>query len=120
VSKFPIRLFENRVAVRKDDQSETTPGGIIIPGKAQDKPIYGTVVAVGPGMMKGDGTRVPMNVEVGDRVVFGEHRASVPFKHEGVNYSIFFTNDFIGVVEEEEGEEPSVSADARREVEVQS
>ena len=60
----------DRIVVRREAAEGKTAGGILLPDTAQNKPQRGTVLAVGPGKMKPDGTRVPMQLKVGDKVLF--------------------------------------------------
>lgn len=60
----------DRIIVRREAASEATKGGILLPDNARNKPQRGTVVAVGPGRMKKDGTRAPMQLKEGDKVLF--------------------------------------------------
>jgi len=68
-----VRPTSDRIVVQRDEAAEITPGGIVIPGEARDKPVRGVVVAVGPGLLLADGERGPMEVCEGDRVVFGTY-----------------------------------------------
>lgn len=96
--KFPIQLFDNKIAIRRDDRAEITEGGIILPDNAQVRSMTGTVVAVGPGFQKGDGTHVPMTVDVGDTVVFEQYRAMIELLVEGRTYHVMNSNDLLGRV----------------------
>jgi chaperonin GroES len=69
----PIDPIDDRVAVVVDAAERTTAGGIVVPTTAAEAPRRGTVVAVGPGHVTADGTRVPMTLRVGDRVVYGRY-----------------------------------------------
>ena len=69
-----IRPLTDRVLVKRLENAESTsPGGIIIPESAKEKPQEGEIVAVGPGKIASDGTVQPMNVKAGDRVLFGKY-----------------------------------------------
>lgn len=65
--------LHDRVLVRRTETQQTTAGGLFIPGDAQDKPQEGTVLAVGQGIVLEDGTTLPLNVKVGDRILFGKY-----------------------------------------------
>ena len=67
-----IEPMHDRILISRTETQEKSPGGIIIPENAKEKPQEGTVVAVGPGKIE-NGTRVPMTVEEGDRVLFGKY-----------------------------------------------
>ena len=65
-----LKPIGDRIIVRREAAEEKTSGGILLPDTAQNKPQRGVVLAVGPGKMKPDGTRVPMQLKVGDKVLF--------------------------------------------------
>ena len=65
-----VKPLGDRIIVRREESSEKTTGGIILPDNAKQKPQRGTVLAVGPGKMLKDGTRRPLQVKEGDRVLF--------------------------------------------------
>ena len=67
-----ITPLHDRVVIRRLDENTKTAGGIIIPDTAKEKPSEGIVEAVGPGMMSPEGKLIPMNVKVGDKVLFGK------------------------------------------------
>lgn len=100
VTQFPIEFFENRVVVRRDDREQLTDGGLYLPPNAQPKVMTGTIVAVGPGMMKNDGSYVPLQgtpaLKIGDRVVFEKFRQAIEITVEGRNYHIYRDNDILG------------------------
>jgi chaperonin GroES len=70
--KLKIHPLEDRVVIWPDDEAETMRGGLYIPDTAKEKPTQGEVVAVGPGRVE-KGTRVPVDVKVGDRVLYGKY-----------------------------------------------
>jgi chaperonin GroES len=70
--KLKIQPLEDRVVVIPDDEGETMRGGLYIPDTAKEKPTQGEVLAVGPGRVE-KGTRVPMEVKVGDKVLYGKY-----------------------------------------------
>lgn len=65
-----LKPIGDRIIVRREAAGDTSKGGIIIPDAAKNKPQRGTILAVGPGRQKKDGTRVPMQLKVGDNVLF--------------------------------------------------
>jgi chaperonin GroES len=65
-----LQPIGDRIIVRREAASETTSGGILLPDNAKNKPQRGTVLAVGPGRVKKDGSRAPMQLKVGDKVLF--------------------------------------------------
>ena len=67
-----FRPLHDRVVVRRIDEEETTTGGIIIPDTAKEKPMQGEILAVGPGARNDKGEAVPLDVKVGDHVLFGK------------------------------------------------
>ena len=68
-----IRPLHDRVIVKRLEEDRTSPGGIVIPGSAAEKPIQGKIVAVGKGKILENGTVRPCEVEVGDKVLFGKY-----------------------------------------------
>ncbi len=73
MAKIKIRPLDDRVVVEPMEAEETTAGGILLPGNAQEKPQRGTVVAVGPGKLLDSGERGELSVTVGDEVIFGKY-----------------------------------------------
>ena len=89
--------------IKRDDVEEMTEGGIILPETArqgQFRTMVGTVIAVGPGTMKGDGSCIPMRVKVGDRVVFKKFQAMVELTVNGFDYHLLDENGLLGRVAE--------------------
>ena len=78
VTKTKLKIFPlaDRVAIRPTEETEQRKGGLYIPDTAKEKPIQGEVIAVGPGRME-KGQRVPMELNVGDRVVYGKYTGSL-------------------------------------------
>ncbi len=78
VTKTKLKIFPlaERVAIRPTEETQERRGGLYIPDTAKEKPIQGEVIAVGPGRME-KGQRVPMELEVGDRVVYGKYTGSL-------------------------------------------
>ena len=74
-AKLKVYPLADRVAIRPMEETETMKGGLYIPDTAKEKPIQGEVIAVGPGRME-KGQRVPMELKVGDRVVYGKYTGS--------------------------------------------
>ena len=71
-----IKPLHDRILVRRLEEKETKKGGIIIPDTAKEKPQEGEVIAVGPGKVGEDGKRQPMDVKVGDKILFGKYSGS--------------------------------------------
>ena len=93
-----IRPLHDRVIVRRIEEGEQVRGGIIIPDTAKEKPQEGEVIAAGEGKYKDDGTRQPLDVKVGDRVLFGKYSGS-EIKIDGEEYLIMREDEILGVLE---------------------
>ncbi len=93
-----FRPLHDRVVVRRLDEDTKTPGGIIIPDTAQEKPMEGEVVAVGPGAFNEDGDRIKPDVQAGDRVLFGKW-SGTEVKIDGEDLLIMKESDIMGVIE---------------------
>ena len=91
-----FRPLADRVLVRRTDEEQTTEGGIVLPGSAAEKPSQGEVVAVGPGAKNEDGKLTPMDVKVGDIVLFGKW-SGTEVKIDGKEYSIMKESDIMGI-----------------------
>ncbi|GAB4235543.1 MAG: co-chaperone GroES [Methyloligellaceae bacterium] len=94
-----FRPLHDRVVVRRIEEEEKTSGGIIIPDTAKEKPIYGEVVAVGPGSRNEKGEIAPLDVKAGDRVLFGKW-SGTEVKIDGEDFLIMKESDILGVLEE--------------------
>lgn len=93
-----FRPLHDRVVVKRIDAEEKSKGGIIIPDTAKEKPQEGEIVAVGPGGRDENGTLVPLDVKVGDRVLFGKW-SGTEVKIDGEDLLIMKESDIMGVVE---------------------
>ena len=93
-----IRPLHDRVLVRRIEQDQKTAGGIIIPDTAQEKPQEGAVVAAGSGTRGDDGKVIPLDVEAGDRILFGKWSGS-EVKVDGEELLIMKESDIMGVIE---------------------
>ena len=93
-----FRPLHDRVLVRRLEGEEKTAGGIIIPDTAKEKPMEGEVVAVGPGARSEDGKLHPLDVKIGDRILFGK-RSGTEVKIEGTEYLILKESDVMGVID---------------------
>jgi chaperonin GroES len=94
-----MKMLSDRVAIRRDVSETETPGGIVIPGGAEDKAITGTVVAVGPGLLnENSGERLPMNVAVGNRVLIGRYNG-VEVELDGWELVIMDESEIMAVIE---------------------
>jgi len=92
------RPLQDRVIVRRLEEEEKTKGGIIIPDTAKEKPQEGKVIAVGKGKITEDGKVVPLDVKVGDKILFGKY-AGTEVKIEGEEHLIMREEDILGVIE---------------------
>jgi len=93
-----IRPLQDRIIVERVEEETKTAGGLIIPDTAKEKPQQGKVVAVGKGKKTEDGKVLPLDVKVGDRVLFGKY-AGTEIKVEGKEYLMMREDDILGVVE---------------------
>jgi len=93
-----FRPLHDRVVVRRIDAEEKTTGGIIIPDTAKEKPQQGEIIAAGPGGRNEAGQLIPLDVKVGDRVLFGKW-SGTEVKIDGQDYLIMKESDLLGVVE---------------------
>ena len=93
-----IRPLHDRIIVRRLEEDEQKIGGIIIPDTAKEKPQQGTVIAAGKGKVNDDGKRVPVDVKVGDRILFGKY-AGQEIKLDGEEYFIMKEDDVLAVIE---------------------
>ncbi len=97
MADFKIKPLGDRVIVKAKEAEETTKGGIILPDTAKEKPIEGTVVAVGDGKVTDDGKSVKLNVKVGDIVLYGKY-SGTEVKIDGEEYLIMRESDIYGIV----------------------
>ena len=93
-----FRPLHDRVVVKRIDAEEKTAGGIIIPDSAKEKPSQGEVIAVGPGARDESGKLVPLDVQVGDRVLFGKW-SGTEVKVDGEDLLIMKESDIMGILE---------------------
>ena len=93
-----IKPLNDRLLVLRVDEEAKSPGGIIIPDTAKEKPQRGKVVAAGPGKMGDDGQRTAMDVKVGDRILFSKY-AGTEIKIDGVEHLFMNEDDVLGVLE---------------------
>src|SRR5512139_2595345 len=93
-----IRPLHDRVIVKRLEEEEKTKGGIIIPDTAKEKPQEGKVIAVGKGKVNEDGKVIPLDVKVGDRILFGKYSGS-EIKIDGEEHLIMREEDILGIIE---------------------
>tara|TARA_Y100000590_G_C15711179_1_gene1010322 strand:+ start:1261 stop:1566 length:306 start_codon:yes stop_codon:yes gene_type:complete len=92
-----FRPLHDRVLVRRVESDEKTPGGIIIPDTAQEKPMEGEVVEVGSGARDENGKLVPLDVKKGDKILFGKW-SGTEVKMSGEEYLIMKESDIMGII----------------------
>jgi chaperonin GroES len=96
MADFNLKPLDDRIVVKPGEGEETTQSGLVIPDTAKEKPQEGTVVAVGPGKFE-DGQRTPLDVSVGDTVVYSKY-GGTEVKVEGEDYLILSARDVLAVV----------------------
>ena len=94
--KVRIQPLEDRVVILPDDETETMRGGLYIPDTAKEKPTQGEVIAVGPGRVE-KGARVPVDLKVGDKVIYGKY-SGTPFTTEGDEVIIIKASDVLAKI----------------------
>ena len=94
-----IRPLHDRVIVRRQEEEETSAGGIVLPGSAQEKPNQGEVIAVGSGRILDNGESRAVDVNFGDTVVFGKYAGSDTIDVDGEELVILSESDIKAVVE---------------------
>ena len=98
VEEMNIRPLQDRVIVQRLEEEEKTKGGIIIPDTAKEKPMEGKIIAVGKGKVRDDGKVSPLDIKVGEKVLFSKY-AGTEIKIEGEEYLIMREDDILGVIE---------------------
>jgi chaperonin GroES len=93
-----IRPLHDRVVVRRTEEERTSPGGIVIPDSATEKPIRGEVIAVGNGKILDSGDQRPLDLKVGDQVLFGKY-SGTEVKVDGEDLLVMREDDVMAVVE---------------------
>ena len=93
-----IRPLQDHVVVRRMEEETKSAGGIVLPGSAAEKPSRGEVLAVGPGKKKEDGGLMPVDLKVGDKVLFGQYSGST-VKVDGEELLIMSESEVFGVIE---------------------
>jgi chaperonin GroES len=97
MAKFKIQPLGDRVIVKADEAEEKTKGGIILPDTAKEKPIEGTVIAVGDGKVDDTGKKQPMTVKVGDKVLYGKY-SGTEVRVDDEEYLIMRESDIFGII----------------------
>ena len=93
-----VKPLYDRLIVKRIEEKEVKTGGIIIPDTAKEKPMEGKVVAVGKGRVEKDGTTIPLQVKVGDRILFGKY-AGTEIKIEEKEHVILREDEVLGVIQ---------------------
>jgi len=92
-----VKPLQDRVLIKRVEEEAKTKGGIIIPDSAKEKPQEGLVVAVGPGKVTDNGTRVTPGVKAGDRILFGKY-SGTDIKVDGVEHLILREDDILAIM----------------------
>jgi chaperonin GroES len=92
-----IKPLEDRIVVKSLEAEQTTASGLVIPDTAKEKPQEGEVLAVGPGRIDDKGNRVPLDISVGDRVIYSKY-GGTEIKHGGEEYLILSARDVLAVI----------------------
>jgi len=93
-----VMPLHDRLIVKRLEEEEKTKGGIIIPDSAKEKPVEGKVIAVGDGKMKDDGTKIPLEMKVGNRVLFAKF-AGTEVKIDGEELLMMREDDILAIIE---------------------
>ena len=93
-----IKPLEDRIVIRQVEAEQTTASGLVIPDTAKEKPQEGEVIAVGPGRVDDNGNRIPVDVKVGDVVIYSRYGGTA-VKYEGQEFQILSSRDVLAVVE---------------------
>ena len=96
-TQLKLRPLYDRIVLRRKDAKEQVRGGIIIPDSAKEKPQEGEVIAAGEGKYKEDGTRQPLDVKAGDRILFGKYTSS-EIKIDGEELLIMREDEILGII----------------------
>ncbi len=92
-----IKPLEDRIVVKALEAETTTASGIVIPDSAKEKPQEGEVIAVGPGRIDDKGNRVPLDIAVGDKVIYSKY-GGTEVKYSGEDYLILSARDVLAIV----------------------
>ncbi|HZK35715.1 MAG TPA: co-chaperone GroES [Aeromicrobium sp.] len=92
-----IKPLEDRIVIKAIEAEQTTASGLVIPDTAKEKPQEGKVVAVGPGRIDDNGNRVPLDVAIGDKVIFSKY-GGTEIKYDGDELLILSARDILAVV----------------------
>ena len=92
-----IKPLADRVVVKPLEAEEKTKGGLYVPDTAKERPQQGEVIAVGPGRVSDDGKKIPMEVKVGDRILYGKY-SGTEVTYDGVEYLIMRESDIFAII----------------------
>jgi chaperonin GroES len=92
-----IKPLEDRIIVKQVEAEQTTASGLVIPDTAKEKPQEGEVLAVGPGRVDDNGNRIPLDVKVGDKVIYSKY-GGTEVKYSGEEYLILSARDVLAIV----------------------
>jgi chaperonin GroES len=95
MAEFSLKPLEDRIVVEPSEEEETTASGLVIPDTAKERPQEGQVKAVGPGRFE-DGQRIPMDVKVGDKVIYSKY-GGTEVKIDGTDYLILSARDVLAI-----------------------
>jgi len=97
MAKVKIKPLGDRVLVKPMEAEERTKGGIILPDTAKEKPVMGEIIAVGPGKRSDEGKLVPMELSVGDKILYGKY-SGTEIAFDGEEYLIMRESDIFGII----------------------
>ncbi|GAB2968704.1 co-chaperone GroES [Nocardioides montaniterrae] len=92
-----IKPLEDRIVIKQVEAEQTTASGLVIPDTAKEKPQEGEVLAVGPGRVDDNGNRVPLDIAVGDKVIYSKY-GGTEVKYAGTDYLILTARDVLAVI----------------------
>ena len=92
-----IKPLEDRIVIKQVEAEQTTASGLVIPDSAKEKPQEGEVLAIGPGRVDDNGNRVPLDVKVGDKVIYSKY-GGTEVKHGGEEFLILSSRDVLAIV----------------------
>ena len=98
LTKVAIKPLEDRIVVQASEAETTTASGLVIPDTAKEKPQEGEVQAIGPGRIDDNGNRVPLDVAVGDKVIYSKY-GGTEVKYNGEEYLVLSARDVLAVIE---------------------
>jgi chaperonin GroES len=97
-TKFVLKPLEDRIVVKPLEAEQVTASGLVIPDTAKEKPQEGEVLAVGPGRVDDSGKRIPLDVSVGDKVLYSKY-GGTEVKYSGEEYLVLSARDVLAIIE---------------------